>query len=101
MSRLSDLSIPDDIKRVELYRQLLQYMANNPDDVLSVEVKQDERYRVDLLSQRAYRTPELDWLVMLCCAMDDSLAGLPVGYTIMLPPLSEVRRLIREVRDAS
>lgn len=100
-SRLSDLSVADDIKRVALYKAIQAYIRDNPDELFQREVKSDEEYRVDLCSYRAYRTAELGWLIMLVCNMDDSLSGLPVGYVISLPPLPVVRSLIREVRDAS
>lgn len=99
VSRLSDLSVEDDIKRVRLYQQILNFIRDNPGDCRSYEVKADEEFRVDLASNRIYGTQELDWLVLLICNMDDMLAGLPVGFSILLPPLATVRRLIRAVKD--
>jgi hypothetical protein len=99
VSRLSDLSIEDDIRRVQLYRQILAFIRDNPGECRRYEVKADEEFRVDLASQRIYGTPELEWLVLLVCNMDDLLAGLPVGFSVLFPPLATVRQMIRAVKD--
>ncbi len=100
MSRLNPVDmIPDDMRRTELYRRILAYLSDNTNDVKSYEVRADEQRRVDLCSYRIYGTIDLQWVIMLVCEMDDSLAGLPVGFTIKVPPIGYLQRLIREVRD--
>lgn len=100
MSRLTPTEmIPDDIRRTELYRRVLGYLADNTNEAKAYEIRADEKYRTDLCSYRIYGTIDLQWVVMLACDMDDSLAGLPVGYTIKVPPIGFLQRLIREVRD--
>jgi hypothetical protein len=99
-SRLSDMSIEDDVERVTLYKQILSYLSNadNSDSIIKYEIKVDEETRPDLLSYRVYSTPDLRWLVMLVAGNDDEFAVIPAGFYIYLPPLSAVRSIIREVR---
>ena len=98
-SRLSDHFIKDDCFRTELYRRIFQYIddMNNSDNLIIYEVKPDESERPDLLSYRVYGLPDLSWLVSLVSGLDDPLSPLPVGYEIVLPPLSFVRSSIRDV----
>ena len=97
-SRLSDLSIEDHIWRVKLYRKIRDYIRLKK-NLSYYEVKEDERTRPDLLSFRAYGYVELRWLVVLVANNDDEFSPLPVGYALPLPPIQEIRSLIREVRE--
>lgn len=100
MSRLvPSIEITDDIRRTEVYRRLLSYLADPANAAIEYEIGQDEALRADLAAHRAYGTAELAWLLLLVCDIDDALAGLPVGYSVRLPPLSVVHQVIREVRD--
>ena len=102
-SRLSDMSIDDDVLRVSLYKKILSYLSDsdNSDNIITYEIKEDEQSRPDLLSYRVYSTVDLRWLVMLVTGNDDEFASVSAGYDIYLPPLSVVRSYIREVRDAA
>jgi hypothetical protein len=102
-SRLSDMSIIDDILRVTLYKSVLSYVENtdNINDLIVYEIKEDESDRPDLLSMRVYGTPELRWLVMLLTGNEDEFAPIESGNDVYLPPLSIVRTMIREVRDSA
>lgn len=102
-SRLSDMSIGDDILRVELYKGILAYLNNaaNMDSFIVYEVKEDEETRPDLLSHRVFKTSELSWLVMLVAGVDDPFDSLPVGYELEFPPMAIVRSMIREVRESA
>lgn len=100
MSRLNpSIEIADDIMRSDVYRRLLSYLADPSNPAIEYEVRQDESLRADLAAYRAYGTAELAWCLLLVCDIDDSLAGLPVGFSLRLPPLSVVHQVIREVRD--
>ena len=101
ISRLSDMSIADDVLRVSLYKKLLSYLADpvNSDSLICYEIKEDEQARPDLLSYRVYNVPDLRWLVMLVTGNDDEFVPIPAGFNIYLPPLSVVRSAIREVKD--
>lgn len=102
-SRLSDMSISDDILRVTLYKKVLSYLsdADNSDSIITYEIKEDEQSRPELLAYRVYGSPDLRWLVMLVTGNDDEFAAVSAGYEIDLPPLSVVRSYIREVRDSA
>lgn len=100
-SRLSDMSIQDDIIRAELYKRILDYL-NDPKNHAHIryyEIKPDEETRPDLVSQRHYGTHELSWLISLVSGLDDSCEPMMVGYEIDLPPQSVVRTMIREVKE--
>lgn len=99
MSKLLDTSIEDVIVRVELYRQLLAYLADSTNEVLLHEVVEDEQYAPYLLSNRVYDTQDLGWVVMQVAGLTDEFEPLPVSYSLRLPPLPVVRSLIREVKD--
>lgn len=100
MSRLDpSVEIADDIMRAEVYRRLLDYLADPSNAVIAYEIRQDEALRADLAAYRAYGAPELAWAMLLVCDIDDSLSGLPVGFSVRLPPLSVLHQVIREVRD--
>lgn len=100
-SRVSDMSIDDDVIRSELYKRILAYLDNisNMGNIAIYEIKPDEEQRSDLVSFRHYGDSALSWLIMLVAGLDDSCENLPVGYEIELPPLSVVRRMIREVKE--
>lgn len=96
--RLSDQSITDVVWRGLLYKKVIEYVKTQS-DVVYYEVRADEQYRPDLASSRIYHTKELRWLVVLVSNNDDEMSPLPVGFQIKLPPITEVRRMIREVKD--
>lgn len=100
-SRLSDMSIEDDIIRAELYKRILDYLndANNNAHIRYYEIKPDEETRPDLVSQRHYGTQELAWLISLASGLDDPCEPLMIGCEIDLPPQSVVRSMIREVKE--
>ncbi|QUM78777.1 baseplate wedge protein 53 (plasmid) [Moritella sp. 24] len=100
-SRLSDMSIEDDVLRVELYKKVLNYIEStaNIDDIILYEVKEDEQHRPDLLAYRVFGNDDLRWLVMLVAGIDDDFEAIPAGYDLAFPPLAIVRTMIREVRD--
>lgn len=99
VSRLSDLFIKDDCVRTELYKRIINYIADasNSSNLILYEIKTDERHRPDLVSYRAYGLSDMGWLVTLVSGLDDPLDALPVGFDIALPPVSFVRSAIREV----
>ncbi len=101
MNRLSPVElVADDVHRLEVYRRLLAYLQDQTASAVSHEVKHDEATRTDLAAYRAYGFGDLGWVFLLVCEMDDHLAGLPVGYSLRLPPLSVIQRVMREVMDA-
>lgn len=100
MSRLDpSVEITDDIRRTDVYRRLLAYLADPSNTAIEYEIRQDEALRADLAAYRAYGVSELGWVLLLVCDIDDALSGLPVGYSVRLPPLSVLHQVIREVRD--
>lgn len=99
MSKLSDTSIEDPIIRVALYRRVMEYLADDSNETILHEVKEDEEYAPFLLSQRAYDVQELGWLVTLVAGQVDEFEPLPVSYALKLPPMPVVRSMIREVKD--
>lgn len=96
--RLSDLSIEDHIWRAQLYTKILNYVRTSKDSIF-YELKEDEKTRPDLVSYRVYGVESLRWVVVLVAGNDDEFSPLPVGYRLVFPPISEVRRMIREVKE--
>lgn len=90
-SRLSDQNIEDPIYRGFLYDEIIQ--AEFPDTV-EYEVKPDELFRPDLVSYRVYRTPDLDWLVLVAARVNDECDGMQFGQVLKLPSASWVRSRI-------
>lgn len=101
-SRLQDTTITDHIWRAHMYSKIREYVRLNENgDVISYFIKEDEETRPDLAAFRAYRgRTELRWVIVLMAGNSDEMEPLPVGYTILLPPVIAVRKIIREVKDA-
>lgn len=94
-SRLSDLQVEDAIIRSFLYRNILIDIATHKIKTSVYEIKQDELYRPDLVSYRAYGTTELRWLILLLGNVEDEEYPLPVASEIRLPDQQYIREKIR------
>lgn len=99
LSRLSDEQVTDPIIRSYLYRDILQAINNGTTPVTEYEIKQDEYFRPDLVSFRAYGTTDLRWLIKLLCDVDDEEDPLPAGSNIYLPEPAFVRDRIRHFAE--
>lgn len=100
-SRVSDMSISDDVIRAELYKRIFNYLDNkaNIGNISIYTIKEDEKQRPDLVAHRHYGTHDLAWAVSLVSGLDDPCEDLPVGFEIELPPQSVIRTMIREVKE--
>jgi hypothetical protein len=99
LSRLSDEQIADVIIRAYLYKDILSALRDNTIESTPYEIKQDERFRPDLVSQRVYGSTAARWLVKLLCNIEDEEQPLPVGSVIRFPPVGYVRERIRHFEN--
>lgn len=96
LSRFSDQNIDDDVLRGVFYNRILAYVADPTAQVTKHDIKHDEEYRPDLVSYRLYNTPDLRWLVLLMCDVQDEADPLPVAETVSFPSSVWVRQAMRD-----
>lgn len=99
VSRLSDTQIEDVIIRAYMYRDILKVIREETITTTAYEIKQDEKYRADLVSFRVYGTISARWLVLLLCGVEDEENPLPVGTVVRFPPVGYVRERIRHFEN--
>jgi hypothetical protein len=99
ISRLSDEQIKDVIIRSYLYRDILTALRDNTITSTAYEIKHDERFRPDLVSQRVYSSTAARWLVKLLCGIEDEEQALPIGTVIRFPSVSYLRERIRHFEN--
>lgn len=99
ISRLSDEQITDIVIRSYLYKDILNAVRENAVSCTRYEIKEDERYRPDLVAYRVYGSVAGRWLVKLLCDTDDEENPLPVGSTILFPSIGYVRERIRHFEN--
>lgn len=98
-SRLSDTKIADPVIRSYLYMDIIKAIRNNSVNCTPYEIKEDERYRPDLVSQRVYGSTSSRWLVKLLCGVEDEELPLPVGTTLLFPEAGYIRERIRHFEN--
>lgn len=98
-SRLSDTKVADPIIRAYLYKDILRAIRENSVNCTQYEIKEDERFRPDLVSQRVYGSTASRWLVKLLCSVEDEENPLPVGTTISCPEAGFIRERIRHFEN--
>jgi len=91
LSRLSPYNITDDLKRVDIYREI----RNGSDSWAEYEIQPDEILRPELLAYRAYGTDELKWVILIAAGLDDMRETLTAGETIKLPTTAWIRERIK------
>lgn len=99
ISRLSDRKIDDPFIRSYLYKDILKAVRENSVTCTPYEIKADERYRPDLVSQRIYGSTSSRWLVKLLCGVEDEELPLPVGSTFLFPEAGYIRERIRHYEN--
>lgn len=62
-----------------------------------VIISQDLQYRPDLISQKAYNTPDLWWVILEFNNISDPLFGLKTGQTIKIPKIDRVLQAIKGI----
>lgn len=63
-------------------------------DVL-VTISKDLLYRPDLISNNAYGTPDLWWVIFEFNGISDPLFGLRIGQTLKIPEINRVLQAIK------
>jgi len=100
ISRLSPLNVDDEILRGYLFKTVLEQANDKTNtDYTEYEIKQDEEYRPDLVSQRLYKTPDLRWVVSLLADVEDEADPLPIGSVFRFPSIVWLREQIRHFAD--
>ncbi len=96
ISRLDIENIEDQVMRVQLYNELRKDSIDKTFDTYTTYVvKADEANRPDLISYRAYQTPELKWLVSLLAGQNDLKDDIKIGLEIVLPEKIYVRQRLQ------
>lgn len=78
------------------FLQLRSNLGLTPDqgDVV-VTISQDLLYRPDLISQKAYNTPDLWWVIAEYNNIFDPIFDLQIGQTLKIPAISRVLAAIK------
>lgn len=95
MSQLSDKNVDDLILRAQMYRDIRKDIADGTVDAQTHEIKEDEVYRSDLISFRAYGRSDLSWLVDLVSNREDIAEPHVIGLNIRLPDSVYIRNKIK------
>ena len=98
-NRLDDRYLEDPVLRSLLYRDVCDKANSQDEDLASHDIMPDEEYRPDLAAQRIWEVAELRWVVRAIAGVDAEWDPLPVGKTIMAPPLAWIRDRIRHYAD--
>ncbi|MCG7545448.1 hypothetical protein MHM93_14800 [Pseudoalteromonas sp. MM17-2] len=99
LSLFSNLQVDDLVIRAQMYKDILSDVSNNKVSYVQHEIKIDEVMRSDLISQRVYKMPDLDWLVDLMANREDRAQPMTVAQTIKLPSKIYVREKIKQYSE--
>lgn len=91
LSRLSPYNIPDDLARVDLYREI----RAGADNWREYEIQLDEVLMPELVAYRFYGADLFKWVVLVAAGLDDMREPLEVGTRIKLPPAIWIRERIK------
>lgn len=99
LSLFSNLQVDDLVIRAQMYKDILSDVSSNKVNYVQHEIKIDEVMRSDLISQRVYKMPDLDWLVDLMANREDRAQPMTVAQTIKLPSKIYVREKLKQYSE--
>lgn len=71
-------------------------LTSDPGDTL-VAIKQEDILRPDLISQKAYNTPELWWVILEYNNIQDPMFELQLGQILKIPAIARVQKAIQNL----
>lgn len=100
-TRLDNRSVEDPIIRAYLHREIIQQSERYDDQNNFIyTIKQDEKYRPDLVAYRAWGSADLRWVVDIIAGNEAETDALPVGKDLTFPTAAFIRDRVRHYTDS-